>query len=179
MKTGGMALEVDVHNLKGIKIGDWVESSYLKGHFKVWQIEHGYRDGKDIGYLLLLKKAMTATMKFSFATEKCHATWCEKLDESKTREIERLLDENLTKKKKFDEMPLLFPCIQELYFLDIEKEQTESFKESLKGLPRYFTKDQFVGFVEQAGWKEYIRSDSPDPKHAVTFSIYTQEPIIF
>ena len=29
-----ITLEIDVHDLKGIKIGDWVESVYLKGYFK-------------------------------------------------------------------------------------------------------------------------------------------------
>lgn len=164
--------------LKGIKAGDWVESAYVKGYFKVSDIKRGYRDGKDIGCILLLKKAFTPAMKFSFATEKCHVAWCQKSAESKVCEIERLLNENPAKKKKFDELPPLFPCIQNLYFLDIEKEQLESFREKLKGLPRYFTKEQFDIFVQQAGLKKYLKSDSPDPKNAITFSIYTQEWIV-
>lgn len=171
-------MEIDVYDLKGIKVGDWVESVYLKGYFKVYQIKPCYRDGKDVGYVLLLKKAVTPKMKFSFATEKCHVAWCKTLDESKIREIELLLDENPTKKKKFDELPPLFPCIQNLYFLGIEKEQLESFRKKLKDLPRYFTKEQFDNFFKQAGLKKYIKSDSPDPKNAITFSICTQEWIV-
>lgn len=168
-------MEIDLYDLKGIKVGDWVESASLKGCFKVCQIKHGYRDGKDIGNILLLKKGFTPTMKFSFATEKCHAAWCQKLSESKVCEIERSLKENPAKMKKFEQLPPLFPCIQNLYFLAVEKEQIESFREKLKGLPRYFTKEQFDFFVRRAGMENYIRSDSPDPKNAVTFSIYTQE----
>ncbi len=41
-------MEIDVQNLKGIQVGDWVESSCLKGYFQVWQIRHSYRDAKDI-----------------------------------------------------------------------------------------------------------------------------------
>lgn len=41
-------MEIDVQNLKGIQVGDWVESSCLKGYFQVWQIRHCYRDAKDI-----------------------------------------------------------------------------------------------------------------------------------
>ena len=169
---------MDYNDMKGIKVGDWVESAYVNGYFKVCDIKQSYRGGKDIGKILLLKKAFTSTMKFSFATEKCHVAWCKKLDESKIREIELLLDENPTKKKKLDELPPLFPCIQNLYFLGIEKEQLESFREKLKGLPRYFTKEQFDNFVKQAGLKKYIKSDSPDPKNAITFSICTQEWIV-
>ncbi len=39
-------------------------------------------------------------------------------------------------------MPLLFPCIKESFFLDIKKEQIESFREKLNDLPRYFTKEE-------------------------------------
>lgn len=173
-----ITLEIDVHDLKGIKIGDWVESVYLKGYFKVYQIEHSYRDGKDGGYLLLLNKAFTSSMKFSFSTEKCHVAWCEKLKENKVREIERLLEENPKKKKKFDELPPLFPCIQKLFFLDIEAEQIDAFREQLKGLPRYFTKEQFDSFIEQADLRKYIKSNSTEPKNAITLTIYTQEWII-
>lgn len=171
-------MEFDVHDLKGIKLGDWVESSCLKGYFKVCQIRHGYRDGKDIGYILLLKKALTPTMKFSFTTEKCHVVWCKKSDGNQVRDIEQLLNENPVKKRKFDELPPLFPCIQNLYFLQIEKEQTEIFKETLKDLPRYFTQNQFDAFVKQAGWQKYIKADSNDPKNAITLTIYTQEWIV-
>lgn len=111
-----MVMRTDFDDLKGIKIGDWIESVYLKGYFKVHQIKHCYRDGKDIGYILLLKKAFASTMKFSFATEKCHVAWCEKLEESKVHEIELLLKENPIKNKKFNELPSLFPCIQTLFF---------------------------------------------------------------
>lgn len=173
-----MSVQMDYNDMKGIKVGDWVESVYVKGYFKVCDIKQSYRGGKDIGFILLLKKAFTPTMKFSFATEKCHIAWCEKLSEGKVSEIERLLNGNLTKKKKFDGMPSLFPCIQELFFLDIKKEQIESFREKLKGLQRYFTKEQFDGFVEQAGLKKYIKLDSLDPKNTITLSIYTQEWIV-
>lgn len=100
---GVPVLEIDIHDLKGIKVGDWVESAYLKGYFKVCSIKHCYRDGKDVGYILLLKKAFTPKMKFSFTTEKCHVAWCEKLGDGKVCEIEQLLSENPEKKKKFDE----------------------------------------------------------------------------
>lgn len=165
-------------DLKGITIGDWVESSYLKGYFKVWQIKHCYRDGTDGGYILLLKKVLTPAMKFAFTTEKCHVAWCKKLSDSQATEIERLLEENPTKKKKFDEMPPLFPCIQNLYFLDIQKEQIETFKEKLKGLPRYFTKEQFDIFIKQEGLIKFIKTTSDDPKNAITLTIYTQEWLV-
>lgn len=177
-KQETLPLEYDVQDLKGIKVGDWVESSCLKGYFKVCQIKHGYRDGKYIGYILLLKKVFTSTMKFSFATEKCHVIWCKKLRENQICEIEKLLEENPTKKKKFDELPLLFPCIQELFFLDIKKEQIESFREKLKGLPRYFTSEEFYTFVKQAGWQKYIKANSNDPQNAITLTIYTQDWIV-
>ena len=107
-------MEIDVQNLKGIQVGDWVESSCLKGYFQVWQIRHSYRDAKDIGFILLLKKAVTPTMKFSFTTEKCHVAWCEKLSESKVCEIERMLNDNpakknLTKCRRF--FPVFRICI--------------------------------------------------------------------
>ena len=168
-------MEMDVYNLKGIKVGDWIESSYLKWYFKVCQIKPCYRDRKDVGYLLLLKKVLTPTMKFSFTTEKCHVVWCEKLSESKAREIEHLLNDNPTKKKKFDELPPLFPCIQNLYFLDVETEQIENIREKLQDFPRYFTEEQFDHFVIQTGLKSYIKPSSEDPENAITFTIDTQE----
>lgn len=171
-------MQINFKDTKNIKVGDWVESAYVKGYFKVSDIKQSYRGGKDIGFILLLKKAFTPTMKFSFSTEKCHIAWCEKLSESKVSEIERLLNGNAAKKKKFDEMPALFPCIQELYFLDIKIEQIESFREKLKGLQRYFTKEQFNNFVKLTGLAKYIKSDSPDPKKAITLSIYTEEWIV-
>lgn len=171
-------MEIDVQNLKGINVGDWVESSCLKGYFRVWQIKHCYRDAKDIGFILLLKKAVTPKMKFSFTTEKCHVAWCEKLRESKVGEIERMLNDNPAKKQKFEKLPPLFPCIQNLYFLEIEKNRIEDFREKIKGLPRYYTKEQFDSFVLQEGLQKYIRSDSKDPEHSVTLSIYTQEWIV-
>lgn len=61
---------IDVNETKGLKIGDRIESSYLKGYFKVYDIKRGYRDGKDTGNILLLKKAFTGAMKFSFSAEK-------------------------------------------------------------------------------------------------------------
>ena len=136
-------------DLKGIKTGDWVESVYLKGYFKVYQIKPCYREGKDEGCLLLLKKAFTSSMKFSFTTEKCHVAWCEKLTENKVRELERLLEENPSKKKKFEEMPPFFPCLQIFYFLNIPKDRIDSFREKLKELPRYFTKEHFDSFLSQ------------------------------
>lgn len=167
-------METDVYDLKGIRAGDWVESSYLKGYFRVFRIQPCYRDGKEGGYILLLKKVLTPAMKFSFTTEKCHVAWCKKLSESQALRIERLLEENPEKKKKFDGLPPLFPCIQNFYFLDIGKEQTESVKEKLKGLPRYFTREQFDDFVRQAGLR--ICSKAPDdPKNAMMLAIYTQE----
>ena len=53
---GSTESETAVCDLKGIKTGEWVESVYLKGYFKVYQIKHCYREGKNEGYLLLLKK---------------------------------------------------------------------------------------------------------------------------
>lgn len=50
--------------------------------------------------------------------------------------------------------------------------------EKLKGLPRYFTKEQFDSFIEQADLRKYIKSNSTDPKNAITLTIYTQEWII-
>ena len=58
-----------------MKIGDRIESSYLKGYFKVYDIKRGYRDGKDTGNILLLKKAFTGAMKFSFSAEKDGFLW--------------------------------------------------------------------------------------------------------
>ena len=173
-----MTLKMDLQDLKGIKVGDWVESSYLKGYFKVCQIQPCYREGKDRGYILLLKKVLTPTKKFSFTTEKCHVAWCEKLSEVQIREIELLLSENPVKKKKFDELPLLFSCIQNMYFLDIAKEQIEIYKEKLKGLPPYFTQEEFDCFIRQTGLSKYIKSNSDDPKNAVTLTIYTQEWLV-
>ena len=173
-----MKVEIDMHNLKGIKIGDWVESACLKGYFKVYQIKPCLRDGKDSGYLLLLKKALSPQMKFSFSTEKCHVAWCEKLSESQVGEIEGLLDENPTKKKKFEEMPPMFPCIQKMFFLDIEQEQIDEFKEKLNGLPRYFTEKQFDDFVKKEGLMKHIKTLSDDPKNTVTLTIYSQEWIV-
>lgn len=172
---GVPVLEIDIHDLKGIKVGDWVESACLKGYFKVCSIKHCYRDGKDIGYILLLKKAFTPKMKFSFTTEKCHVAWCEKLGDGKVCEIEQLLSENPEKKKKFDEMPPIFPCMQNLYFLDIDKGRLESFKDKLKFLPKYFTLKQFDDFVRQSGFNDCIKTSSDDPENAVTLTIYTQE----
>ena len=40
-------------------------------------------------------------------------------------------------KEKFDEMPPLFPCIQNMYFLNVGKTQAENVGETLKALPRY------------------------------------------
>lgn len=171
-------MEMNLHDLKGIKVGDWVESSYLKGYFQVCQIQPCYREGKDCGYILLLKKVLTPTMKFSFTTEKCHVAWCQKLSEIQIREIELLLNGSPTKKKKFDEMPLLFPCIPNLYFLDIKKEQIESYKEKLKGLPHYFTQEQFDHFVKQIGLQKYMKENSDNPKNAVTLTIYPQEWLV-
>lgn len=171
-------MRTDFDDLKGIKIGDWIESVYLKGYFKVHQIKHCYRDGKDIGYILLLKKAFASTMKFSFATEKCHVAWCEKLEESKVHEIELLFKENPIKNKKFNELPSLFPCIQTLFFLDIQKDQIEKFREKLKGLPRYFTKEQFEHFIQQIDLRQHIKSNPIDPKSAITLTIFTQEWIV-
>lgn len=168
-------MEINLYARKGIDVGDWVESICLKGYFKVYKIERCYRDGKDIGNILLLKKAFTPAMKFSFATEKCHTVWCEKAGENKVCEIQGLLQENLAKKKKFDELPPLFPCIRDLYFLDIEKEQIESYRQKLKALPRYFTKEQFDRFVVKFGMKNTMKTESPDPKNAVTLSICTEE----
>ena len=105
-------MEIDVQNLKGIQVGDWVESSCLKGYFQVWQIRHSYRDAKDIGFILLLKKAVTPTMKFSFTTEKCHVVWCEKLSESKVCEIERMLNDNPAKKKNLTKCHRFFPVFR-------------------------------------------------------------------
>ena len=65
-------MQADHNEMKGIKVGDWVESAYVKDYIKILDIKRGYRDGKDIGNILLLKKAFTSRMKFSFATEKCH-----------------------------------------------------------------------------------------------------------
>lgn len=62
--------------------------------------------------------------------------------------------------------------------MDIKKEQIESFREKLNDLPRYFTKEQFDGFVKQAEFTKYIKLDSPDPKNAILLSIYTQEWIV-
>lgn len=73
-----MTMEIDLFNLKGIKVGDWVESSYLKGFFRVDSIKPNYRGGENKGYLLLLRKAFTLNMKFSFSMEKCHVAWCRK-----------------------------------------------------------------------------------------------------
>lgn len=100
-------MDIDVNETKGLKIGDWIESSYLKGYFKVYGIKRGYRDGKDTGNILLLKKAFTGAMKFSFSAEKCHVTWCEKLSKSKAGEIEKLLkqrirEDNVTAHKNSD-----------------------------------------------------------------------------
>lgn len=168
-------MEFDVNETKGLKVGNWVESSYLKGYFKIYGIKRGYRDGKDIGNILLLKKAFTGAMKFSFSAEKCHVAWCEKLSESKAREIETLLGENPTKKKKFDDMPPLFPCIQDMYFLSIDQAQAEGIRETLKGLPRYFTEERFGEFIRSSGLEKYIDPQPKDPKSAITLTIYTQE----
>lgn len=127
---------------------------------------------------MLLKKALSPQMKFSFSTEKCHVAWCEKLSESQVCEIERLLDENPTKKKKFEEMPPMFPCIQKMFFLDIEQEQIDEFKEKLNGLSRYFTEKQFDDFVKKEGLMKHIKTLSDDPKNAVTLTIYSQEWIV-
>lgn len=175
---GSTASETADCDLKGIKIGDWVESVYLKGYFKVYQIKHCYREGKNEGYLLLLKKAFMSSMKFSFTTEKCHVAWCEKLTENKVRELENLLEENPSKKKKFEEMPPLFPCLQIFYFLDISKDRIDEFREKLKELPRYFTKEHFESFLSQADWQPYIKSSSEDPKNEVMLAVYTQEWIV-
>ena len=155
-----------------------MESACLKWYFKVYRIRRSYRDGKDIGYILLLKKAVTPTMKLSFSTEKCHVAWCENLSEDRAKEIERSLEEDPAKKKKFDELPPLFPCLQNLYFLDIGKEQTESLKEKLKSLPRYFTEERFDNFIRQEGLRKYVKASSPDPKNDVTLTIYTQEWLV-
>lgn len=125
-----------------------------------------------------MKKAVTPTMKLSFSAEKCHVAWCEKLSEDRAQEIERSLEEDPAKKKKFDELPPLFPCLQNLYFLDIGKEQTESLKEKLKSLPRYFTEERFDNFIRQEGLRKYVKANSPDPKNAVTLTIYTQEWLV-
>lgn len=175
---GSTESETAVCDLKGIKTGDWVESVYLKGYFKVYQIKPCYREGKAEGCLLLLKKAFTPSMKFSFTTEKCHVAWCEKLTENKVRELERLLEENPSKKKKFEEMPPFFPYLQIFYFLNIPKDRIDSFREKLKELPRYFTKEHFDSFLSQAGWQPYIKSNSEDPKNAVMLAVYTQEWMI-
>ena len=51
----------------------------------------------------------------------------------------------------------------------------DSFREKLKELPRYFTKEHFDSFLSQAGWQPYIKSSSEDPKNAVMLAVYTQE----
>ena len=158
-----------------MKIGDRIESSYLKGYFKVYDIKRGYRDGKDTGNILLRKKAFTGAMKFSFSAEKCHVTRCEKLSESKAGEIEKLLNANPSKRKKFDEMPPLFPCIQNMYFLNVGKTQAENVGETLKALPRYFTIEQSDDFVRRSGLIKHIDPHPEDPKSALTLTIYTQE----
>lgn len=75
-------------------------------------------------------------MKFPFATEKCHIAWCKKLSESRVSEIEKLLNGNLTKCRCFSLV------LKSRFFLDIKKEQIESFREKLNDLPRYFTKEE-------------------------------------
>lgn len=168
-------MDIDVNETKGLSVGDLIESSHVKGYFEVYGIRRGYRDGKDIGNILLLKKAFTMAMKFSFSTEKCHVAWCEKLSESKAREIEALLNSNPSKRKKFDEMPPLFPCIQNMYFLNIEETDAQNVRETLKNLPRYFTIEQFDDFIRSSGLKEHIDPHPEDPKSALTLTIYTQE----
>lgn len=44
---------MDYNDMKGIKVGDWVESIYVKGYFKVSDIKQSYRGEKDIGFILL------------------------------------------------------------------------------------------------------------------------------
>lgn len=51
-------MQADHNEMKGIKVGDWVESAYVKDYFKILDIKRGYRDGKDIGNILLLKKGV-------------------------------------------------------------------------------------------------------------------------
>ena len=64
------------------------------------------------------------------------------------------------------------------WLLDIGAGQIDAFREQLKGLPRYFTREQFDSFIEQADLRKYIKSNSTDPKNAITLTIYTQEWII-
>lgn len=171
-------MNIDLYNLKNINVGDWVESSYLKGYFRVEKIKTNYRNKEDKGYLLLLKKAFTPNMRFSFSMEKCHVAWCHKLSDSKVQEIEKIFEENSNKKLKFEKLLPLYPCIQEIMFLEIDIKQINYFNKKLLILPKYFTKKQFNDFLKQENIFDYVKETSSNPKSAITLTIYTQEWMI-
>ena len=117
-------------------------------------------------------------MKFLFSIEKCHAAWCQKLDNLKVEEILTLFKNNPLKKDKFQKLPLLIPCIQEMYFLDIDINKIDSLKKKLEYLPKYFSKDQFNTFIKETHILDYIVSSPTDPKSLLQLTINTQEWMI-
>ena len=88
-------------------------------------------------------------MKFSFSIEKCHAAWCQKLDNLKVEEILTVFKNNPVKKDKFEKLPLLIPCIQEMYFLDIDINQIDSLKKKLEYLPKFFKKINLIPLLKK------------------------------
>lgn len=169
----GSAAAFDKNNC--ISAGDYVYSIYLKGYFKVYKIKPCFRDGSYEGNLLLLKKILTKSMKFSISTDKCHADLCAKVGASELAEIERLLDANPGKRKKIDSMPPLFPCLQEHYFLDMAPDDVVLAEEKIKHLPKYFSKRQFEDFLNKVGLSKHIKANPASPKDSYILSVYTQQ----
>ncbi|MDE6059407.1 MAG: hypothetical protein K2G44_05130 [Clostridia bacterium] len=168
-------MEIDVFDLKGIEVGNWIESEYFKGYFRVDYIKECYRERNPIGYQLFLRKGFTPKMKFMVDTKMCHVGWCKKVSEEKLLEIENFFAENPDKKQKFDNLPPLYPCYPHNYFLNITEEQVKEYEAKLKDLPKYFTINKFNKFVEQIGLRKFMRNNSKDPKNAIMLTICSED----
>lgn len=99
----------------------------------------------------------------------------EKVSIDKIKEMEELFAASPSKKKKFDELAPVFPCLQEMMFLDIESSEIDFFRMKLERLPKYFTKDQFDKFIKEENIVDHIKTYVDKPKLGITLTIYSQE----
>ena len=155
---------MDLFDLKGISIGDWVECTQLSGYWLVTDIKESYLEHKKNGFILIMKRGFNSKMVFQNGTGWCHVHWCSKVSDAKLNQIEMLFLENPLKKSRFDEYPMkINPAIQS-WFLTCDDSKIDNFQKQLSSLDTRFTEKQFYRYVNQLGLRKYMKNYSQDSK---------------
>lgn len=154
-----------------VKIGDWV-NCYYAGYWKIVDLKHNITDNEFSDVLAIVKKGFTPNMKFNVSLKYCDVCWCKKVSEEELRNIEEFFHENPDKKRKFDAYDGPLYGITKGWVVDLDDGEAESFNETLRALPKYFSLRRFNRFVEEIGLRKHMLQSSKTAKYMLTIVTY-------